>query len=172
MQIDLNQFRGTFFQEVAEHLETMESALLALQAGKGDNETLHAIFRCAHSTKAGAGTFGFETMARFTHVLESLLDRMRNAEIAVTTPLVELLLRSVDVLRTLVDAAGRGETPPPVWREVIEELDRLRGAEAVIDKDLATSLLARDLSADALLILTGKSYRAGGSAGFAAGDLL
>jgi two-component system chemotaxis sensor kinase CheA len=134
VQIDLNQFRGTFFQEVAEHLETMESALLALQAGKGDNETLHAIFRCAHSTKAGAGTFGFETMARFTHVLESLLDRMRNAEIAVTTPRVELLLRSVDVLRTLVDAAGRGETPPPVWREVIEELDRLRGAEALPEK--------------------------------------
>ena len=129
MQIDLNQFRDTFFQEAAEHLETMESALLALQTGRADSETLHAIFRCAHSTKAGAGTFGFEEMARFTHVLESLLDRLRNSEIPVTGPLVELLLHSVDVLRALVDAAARGDAPPPVWEEVLEELDRARGAQ-------------------------------------------
>jgi len=128
MEIDLSQFRETFFQEAAEHLASLESALLSLQAGTADNEALNAIFRCAHSVKAGAATFGFEAMTRFTHVLETLLDCLRNGEIAPSAPLVDLLLRSVDVLRALVDAAARGEAPPPVWEEVVEELDRARGA--------------------------------------------
>ena len=88
MEIDLSRFRDTFFQEAAEHLETLESTLLSLQAGKSDSEALNAIFRCAHSVKPGAATFGFEAMTRFTHVLESLLDRMRNGEIAAPAALV------------------------------------------------------------------------------------
>jgi two-component system chemotaxis sensor kinase CheA len=128
VELDLTRFRETFFQEVTEHLETMESALLSFRDGKADGETLNAIFRCAHSIKAGAATFGFEATTRFTHVLESLLDRMRGNQIAPSGQLVELLLRSVDVLRALVDAAARDEEAPPVWEGVLEELDRARVA--------------------------------------------
>ena len=127
MELDLSRFRETFFQEAAEHLDTMESALLSLRAGQSDGETLNAIFRCAHSIKAGAATFGFAATTRFTHVLESLLDRMRNGEIDASVPLVELLLRAADVLRLLVDAAAGDSEPPAVWEHVIEELDRARG---------------------------------------------
>lgn len=127
MEIDLSRFLDTFFQEAAEHLETMEAELLSLRAGKTGGDVLNAIFRCAHSIKAGAGTFGFEAMARFTHVLESLLDRLRNGEMEVSAALVELLLRSVDVLRALVDAAASQSAPPPVWEAVTGELDRAIG---------------------------------------------
>jgi two-component system chemotaxis sensor kinase CheA len=132
VEIDLTRFRDTFFQEAGERLETLESALLSLQGGKSDGETLNAIFRCAHSIKAGAATFGFEEMTRFTHVLETLLDGMRNGEIKPSAALLDVLLRSVDVLRALVDAAARGEAPPAAYETVIEELDRARahGPEA------------------------------------------
>lgn len=128
MELDLSRFRDTFFQEAGEHLESLESSLLSLQAGKSGADTLNAIFRCAHSVKAGAATFGFEAMTRFTHVLETLLDGMRNGEVAPSAPLVDVLLRSVDVLRALVDAAARGQAPPPLWEDLIEELDRARSA--------------------------------------------
>jgi len=132
MEIDLSQFRDTFFQEAGEHLGTMESELLSLRAGRADGETLNAIFRCAHSIKAGAGTFGFEAMARFTHVLENLLDRLRNGEMEASEALVELLLRAVDVLRALVDAAASQSAPPAVWEEVIGELDGALGRPAAV----------------------------------------
>src|SRR5690349_17377375 len=106
----------------------MEASLLSLQGGGGDTETLHAIFRCAHSMKAGAGTFGFSEMARFTHVLETLLDQLRSGELKLSRQLIEILLRSVDVERALVAAAAKGEDPPVLWEEVVEELDRVRGA--------------------------------------------
>ena len=129
MELDLSRFRETFFQEAAEHLETMESSLLSLRAGESDGETLNAIFRSAHSIKAGAATFGFEATTRFTHVLESLLEGMRNGEIDASAPLVELLLRATDVLRSLIDAASQDAEPPAVWQDLIEELDRARGLQ-------------------------------------------
>jgi len=127
VSIDINQFRQTFFQEAAEHLESMEAALLALCSTEPTAETLHGIFRCAHSMKAGAGMFGFETIGRLTHVLEDLLDRMRNGAVPISRPLLDLLLRAVDVLRALVDAAARGEPEGAIdWEAIVEELDRAR----------------------------------------------
>ncbi len=127
MQIDLSRFRDTFFQEAAEHLETMEAELLSLRAGRPGDDTLNGIFRCAHSIKAGAGTFGFEEMTRFTHALESLLDGLRNGERQATAELVELLLRAVDVLRALVDSAASQSEPSPQWEAGMRELERALG---------------------------------------------
>ena len=58
MKIDLSQFRQTFLQESAEHVESMEAGLLALRSAPDDVEILNAIFRSAHSIKGGAGSFG------------------------------------------------------------------------------------------------------------------
>lgn len=129
MELDLSRFRETFFQESAEHLDSMESALLSLHAGESDGETLNAIFRSAHSIKAGAATFGFEAATRFTHALESLLDRMRNGEIDPSTTLVEVLLRAADVLRSLIGAAAAEREPAAGWEAVMEELDHARGVQ-------------------------------------------
>ena len=78
MKIDLSQFRQTFMQESAEHVESMETDLLALRSAPDDVETLNAIFRSAHSIKGGAGSFGLTSLVRFTHALENLLDRLRS----------------------------------------------------------------------------------------------
>jgi two-component system chemotaxis sensor kinase CheA len=57
--IDLSQFYQVFFEEAGENLETMEQMLLNLDVDNADDEELNAIFRCAHSVKGGAATFGF-----------------------------------------------------------------------------------------------------------------
>ena len=98
MQIDLKRFHAAFFDEAAEHLAVMEESLLALERTPEDGELLNRIFRAAHSVKGASGTFGFTDIATFTHSLESLLDRMRDREILPTPALVELLLKSADVL--------------------------------------------------------------------------
>jgi two-component system chemotaxis sensor kinase CheA len=81
MEIDLNRFRAAFYEEAGEHLENMEAGLLALESSGGDSEMLNTIFRAAHSIKGASSTFGMDQVARFTHVLENLLDRMREGEI-------------------------------------------------------------------------------------------
>jgi two-component system chemotaxis sensor kinase CheA len=80
----------------------MESSLLNLQ--QGDDESINAIFRAAHSIKGGAGTFGFNEVTEFTHLVETLLDEMRDGRREVNQPDIELLLVSVDCLRILIEA--------------------------------------------------------------------
>src|SRR6516225_6647365 len=61
--IDLSQFYQVFFEEAGENLESMEQKLLELNVDAADDEELNAIFRCAHSVKGGAATFGFSDVA-------------------------------------------------------------------------------------------------------------
>jgi two-component system chemotaxis sensor kinase CheA len=104
MSLDLTQFHETFFEESFEALGSMEAALLALSAGEADAELINTIFRVAHSIKGGSATFGFSDVAAFTHVLETLLDQLRSGRRQVHQQLVDVLLRSVDVLRAMLTA--------------------------------------------------------------------
>ena len=111
MSIDMAQFHQVFFEESFEGLEVMESGLLSMDPGSADPEEINAIFRAAHSIKGGSGTFGFSDIAGFTHVMETLLDEMRDGRRPVTSENVDLLLRSVDVLREMLSATSEGGTP-------------------------------------------------------------
>jgi len=97
-EIDLNRFNQVFFEECGEHLAEMEQILLSLSDGKPDEEQLNAVFRAAHSIKGGAGIFGFQDMTVVTHIMESLLDRVRNHEIPFTTAMIDLFLEAGDVI--------------------------------------------------------------------------
>ena len=71
--IDLSQFYQVFFEEAGENLDRMEQLLLEVDIEAADDEELNSIFRCAHSVKGGAATFGFNDVAELTHQMESLL---------------------------------------------------------------------------------------------------
>ena len=104
MTLDLAQFHDTFFEESFEALDSMEAALLKLSAGEVDFELINTIFRVAHSIKGGAATFGFTDVAGFTHVAETLLDQIRAGKRQVTPDLVDLFLRSGDLMREMLVA--------------------------------------------------------------------
>ncbi|MFW9595306.1 MAG: Hpt domain-containing protein, partial [Macromonas sp.] len=99
---DLTQFYQIFFEEAGENLESMEQQLLNLDLETVDDEELNAIFRCAHSIKGGAATFGFEDVAELTHQMESLLDKLRRHELTPTMPMVDVLLEASDALKALL----------------------------------------------------------------------
>lgn len=102
MTFDMSQFLDTFYEESFEGLDIMETELLALDVGEADLETINTIFRAAHSIKGGSGTFGLNDVANFTHVMETLLDEMRDGKRDVTQNGVNILLESVDVLREML----------------------------------------------------------------------
>lgn len=103
MTVDLSQFIPSFLEESFEGLELMESSLLNLTQSE-DEEVIHSIFRAAHSIKGGAGTFGFEHVTEFTHLVETLLDEMRDGRREIVQSDVEILLLSVDCIRMLIEA--------------------------------------------------------------------
>jgi len=97
--IDLSQFYQVFFEEAGENLERMEAQLLEIDIEAADDEELNSIFRCAHSVKGGAATFGFADVAELTHQMETLLDKLRRHELAPTAAMVDVLLQAGDALR-------------------------------------------------------------------------
>jgi two-component system chemotaxis sensor kinase CheA len=112
---DLSQFYQIFFEEAGENLDLMEQMLLNLNLETADDEELNGIFRCAHSVKGGAATFGFSDVAELTHQMESLLDRLRRHELQPNSAMVDVLLESADASRGLLarhQAGGEGDAPP------------------------------------------------------------
>jgi two-component system chemotaxis sensor kinase CheA len=107
MTLDLTQFHESFFEESFEALGSMEAALLELDVGDADAELINTIFRVAHSIKGGSATFGFSEVATLTHTLETLLDQLRSGRRQIQPEIVDVLLRSVDMLRTMLTATRK-----------------------------------------------------------------
>lgn len=110
MTIDLSQFYQVFFDEADELLAEMEKLLLALDVSAPDSEDLNAIFRAAHSIKGGAATFAFTDITEVTHILESLLDRIRKGEMPLTPAHVDAFLVAKDALTMQMDGHHHGSS--------------------------------------------------------------
>ena len=130
MNMDMQRFHATFFEESREGLEAMEAGLLSLEQGNRDGDLINSIFRAAHSIKGGSATFGFDAIAGMTHVLETLLDELRAGQRAVSPPAVDAMLASVDVLRALLAEAEHGTPADPAAVQAIK--DRLNAIEHLI----------------------------------------
>lgn len=152
MAIDLSAFRETFFVEAAEHLDAMEAALLQLDSAHDDRELLNTIFRAAHTIKGGSGTFGMQAVAHFTHVVENLLDRLREGGLVVTEHLIELLFSSLDIMQGLIASERDGSAPPENLDAVLAALEQIHApAISVVQPEVASSAPAqKSAKADAL----------------------
>ena len=123
MEITRQDLIETFLAESEEGLSVMEEALTVLEREPEDEESLAEIFRAAHTLKGNAVSFGFTAVSELAHVVEDLLDRLREKSLGVTEELITLLLRSVDVFREMVPKAAADEDAElPAARALKEEL--------------------------------------------------
>lgn len=95
----------TFFAEAEDLLNSMEAALLRLDEGDKDVETINEIFRAAHTIKGSAGLFGLDDIVSFTHIVENVLDRARDGKITITSDLLSIFLPCRDHIAVLVENA-------------------------------------------------------------------
>jgi len=107
--MNLDEALQTFIAEGRELLEDMEAALLRVADEDDPVESINAIFRAAHTIKGSAGLFGLDGVVGFTHVVESVLDEVRDGAIALGEPLIQLLLGCCDHIGTLIDAVDAGQ---------------------------------------------------------------
>jgi two-component system chemotaxis sensor kinase CheA len=108
----LDQFKEVFITECDELLADMEAMLVELTAQNATRDVLDAIFRCAHSIKGGSGAFGLDYITTFTHSLEALLDELRDGKRTASHEIVDILLRSCDILKEMLDYTREEQHPP------------------------------------------------------------
>ncbi|WP_434358475.1 chemotaxis protein CheA [Parasalinivibrio latis] len=120
MSLDMAQLRAIFYQECRENLEVLERELLGLDTETADPETINTIFRAAHSIKGGSATFELGDIADFTHVMETLLDEVRDGKRQLDAGSVDLLLKGSDCITDMLVCHESGETFDPTERDRIE----------------------------------------------------
>lgn len=124
--MNLDEARGALVQEGRELLAAMEEALLEIESSGYTDDRINAIFRAAHTIKGSAGLFGLDSLVSFTHVVESLLDQVRNGEIALDGSMLSLLLTCGDYIGTLIsaveDRSEEIEPNPQLRQHLLQQL--------------------------------------------------
>jgi two-component system chemotaxis sensor kinase CheA len=125
--MNLDQARGALVQEGRELLTAMEDALLEIESDGYNSERVNAIFRAAHTIKGSAGLFGLDSLINFTHVVESLLDEVRNGEQTLDGAMLSLLLTCGDYIGSLLTAVEEGseasEPNPGLRAHLLDQLN-------------------------------------------------
>lgn len=117
---------GEYIVESRDYIEGAEAALLALETNPDDAEAINVVFRAFHTIKGTSAFLGVTCVSELAHRAESLFSRIRDREIRYGGGYADLALRSVDVLKVLLqsvqDALGGEPMLPP---EGYDELMRL-----------------------------------------------
>jgi two-component system chemotaxis sensor kinase CheA len=135
--MDLDAAKGALVEEARELLAAMEAALLEIEESGESEESINAIFRAAHTIKGSAGLFALDLIVQFTHVVESVLVRVRNAELPMDLQLCALMLACGDYMGQLIEALAAGgelvDPDPQTRARLLAELENwLSGAETLI----------------------------------------
>jgi len=133
--MNLDDALQTFITESRELLEDMENALLNIDLAGDQSEAINAIFRAAHTIKGSAGLFSLDHIVAFTHVVESLLDAVRDGRLVLNDEMITLLLSCCDYLTGMTDglAAGRYDADPDTAADgemLLQQLRRHMGMES------------------------------------------
>ena len=108
--MNLDQALQTFIVESRELLDDMETALLGIEQTEDKSELINAIFRAAHTIKGSSGLFSLDHVVAFTHVVESVLDRVRDGKLQIADRLLTVLLSCCDHIGALIDGVDAGQT--------------------------------------------------------------
>ncbi|MCB1176199.1 MAG: chemotaxis protein CheW [Leptospiraceae bacterium] len=103
--MDNEELLKEFISESLESIESAETTLLEME-GEFDLEKLHSIFRTFHTVKGNSGMFQLESIKTLAHEMESILDLLKNQKIELTKELIDILLESIDLLRTIFNDIG------------------------------------------------------------------
>ena len=122
-----------FFAETDDLLKISEESLLRLEASPEIGPDLEELFRAVHTLKSGSAMVGFNHIAEYSHLVENLLDRLREGQLSITKNLISFLLEGIDFIRSMVDQCARGETEvePEVFEAKKGQVSRFLGMDVL-----------------------------------------
>lgn len=123
LDVNNEELLKDFFAEADQQVETLESNILVIENDPTNHEAIDEIFRAAHTLKGGSATVEMNELSSFTHVVEDLLDEIRSDKVQITEPVVDILLSSIDIIKTMLEERSNGS----VYQEDVQPtIDTLR----------------------------------------------
>jgi two-component system chemotaxis sensor kinase CheA len=122
LQEDMKEIVDDFLVEADELLHSLDNNLVKLESTPGDLNLLNEIFRAAHTIKGTSSFLGFEQVTDLTHKMEDVLNKLRKAELVVTSEIMDVLLQSLDILKELIEKVRVGDAGQLELAEILERL--------------------------------------------------
>ena len=101
--MDVSQYLEIFLDESREHIQNLNTQIMDLEQNPESENTIHEMFRAAHSLKGMAGTMGYKRMQTLTHDMENVFSEVRNGNIKVKANMIDILFQCLDALEEYVD---------------------------------------------------------------------
>ncbi|WP_022929059.1 chemotaxis protein CheA [Patulibacter americanus] len=131
--MDLSEYLPLFLAEATEHLQELNLAVVRLEEAPGDQATLDAIFRIAHSFKGSSATMGFQGIAALTHRMEDVLELLRGRPGGLGREAIDVLLACLDALSDAVGAIEENGSETLDPSAIIARLDALVAADGTAE---------------------------------------
>src|SRR5574344_2551170 len=123
-----------FFAEAEQQVENLESNILVIENDPSNHDAIDEIFRAAHTLKGGSATVEMTELSTFCHDVEDLLDALRSGTVAVSEPIVDVLLNAIDTIKAMLDARNNGSVYQEDVTPLIEKIKSFIPAKAAKKK--------------------------------------
>ena len=100
---DMSEYKEMYAVEAADHLQSMNAALLNLEKDPENSETINVMFRAAHTLKGMSATMGYTNIKELTHEMENLMDSVRKNEMKLDSAAIDILFECLDMLEKMVE---------------------------------------------------------------------
>ncbi|MDQ0175801.1 chemotaxis protein CheA [Bacillus chungangensis] len=127
--MEMSQYLEVFIDESKEHLQSCNEHLLELEKNPEDLSIVNEIFRSAHTLKGMAATMGFEDLANLTHMMENVLDAIRNEKLHVTADILDVVFLAVDDLEEMLESIATGGDGKKDVTSIVEQLQRIENGD-------------------------------------------
>ncbi|HHU35700.1 MAG TPA: chemotaxis protein CheA [Treponema sp.] len=108
LDINNEELLKDFFSEADQQVLSLESNILVIESDPTNHEAIDEIFRAAHTLKGGSATVEMHELSGFTHVMEDLLDVIREGTVSITEQVVDVLLQGLDCIKAMLEARSEG----------------------------------------------------------------
>ncbi len=148
--MDVSQYLEIFLDETNEHLQSLNTQILALEQDPENMDTINEIFRAAHSLKGMAGTMGYKRMQTLTHDMENVFSEVRNGNIKVNADMIDVLFQCLDALEeyntTIRESSDEGTNDNSALIKRLNDI--MNGGAEPETKEEAPAAKAADAPAD------------------------
>lgn len=149
--MDVSQYLEIFLDETNEHLQSLNTQILALEQDPENMDTINEIFRAAHSLKGMAGTMGYKRMQALTHDMENVFSEVRNGNIKVNADMIDVLFQCLDALEeyntTIRESSDEGTNDNSALIKRLNDIMNGGAGEAAAAGESAPAVKAPEASA-------------------------
>ncbi|HQL80696.1 MAG TPA: chemotaxis protein CheA [Spirochaetota bacterium] len=125
MAFSLGEYQDIFLEEADEQLQELNQNLLELEKNPENLEIINNIFRAAHSLKSSAAFVGLNELSDLAHMMENLLQGIRDGGMSVTSEIIDIIFRCFDEIHNVIDTIASGEKPEQSLQWLIDDIQTI-----------------------------------------------